>query len=381
MSEGAVGGVLFGHQFEKFSGRVRSGDGSKREVPSLTGIRGIAALAVVVYHASLGASHGAPVSFRGAWAVDLFFALSGFVISMVYLSGPKVRWRHFFSARFARIYPLYASTSAVMAVILFGHMVIRGHDLSETFSVVNIIREVTLTTALPVIGGGTIWNDPSWSISVECWVYIFMFALLAAAQRAITAKASAVVVGILVIGLSVYLCEFTDPHDFTRGWSALARATVGFSAGWAAFRLAHEQSISSPPWLTDAVFFLITISIGASGVLTQSDAWFVIPLFPVLLIGLYSERGITNFLISSRPVHYLGEISFSMYLNHAIALFLIGIVIRRFGLDYSNTAFVTSAIAVTIPLSGLTHTYLEKPARRWVSAKLHRPTPPQQSGL
>ena len=96
---------------------------ARRELPSLTPLRGIAAMAVLLYHSSFLAYHfggGAPpgICRRGYLAVDLFFFLSGFVLTHVYGSRlaanrdwPAIGW--FLWARFCRIYPAALFTTAV----------------------------------------------------------------------------------------------------------------------------------------------------------------------------------------------------------------------------------------------------------------------------
>src|SRR5215472_15992241 len=82
-------------------------------LPSLTGLRGVAAVVVVLYHAQIlrtGVRVGSGIA-RGYLAVDLFFLLSGFVLAHVY--GARIAaspWREigpFFWARFAKIYPIH----------------------------------------------------------------------------------------------------------------------------------------------------------------------------------------------------------------------------------------------------------------------------------
>ena len=96
--------------------RPRAG-GRRDDIRSLTGLRGVAAWWVVLYHFNelLPVSvHGWPTALlgRGYLAVDLFFILSGFIIAYNYLDGfsafdPR-KYLHFLGVRIARIYPLHA---------------------------------------------------------------------------------------------------------------------------------------------------------------------------------------------------------------------------------------------------------------------------------
>src|ERR1700720_2129596 len=96
---------------------------SPLELPALTSLRGIAAVTVLLYHSSFVAFNfagGSPPWFwrRGSLAVDLFFFLSGFVLTHVY--GRRLNedrnWRtvsRFLWARFCRIYPASLFTTLV----------------------------------------------------------------------------------------------------------------------------------------------------------------------------------------------------------------------------------------------------------------------------
>ncbi len=95
------------------------------ELPALTALRGLAALTVLFYHGSFLAFRFAGGERRGLargnLAVDLFFLLSGFVLSHVYGSrlGPGRSWRavgKFLWARFCRIYPASLFTVAVFVL-------------------------------------------------------------------------------------------------------------------------------------------------------------------------------------------------------------------------------------------------------------------------
>jgi len=96
-------------------------------IPCLDGLRGLAALAVMLFHfnyfflpqARLTAI--VPFVSRAYLAVDLFFLLSGFVMAHVYGSLLASNWRvhavQFARARFARLYPLFAVTTLAMAIV------------------------------------------------------------------------------------------------------------------------------------------------------------------------------------------------------------------------------------------------------------------------
>jgi peptidoglycan/LPS O-acetylase OafA/YrhL len=137
---------------------------------SLDGIRGIAAILVAMRHVR---ELFGPVAFAESYlAVDLFFALSGFVLGNAYdeklrsgLSGSR-----FFLIRIARLYPLYII--GTLTGILAQAIVIHRDPTRHTISVTQVILSLLM---LPNLGGGPLYlfNGPAWSLMFELIANIF----------------------------------------------------------------------------------------------------------------------------------------------------------------------------------------------------------------
>ena len=151
---------------------------ARRELPSLTPLRGIAAMAVLLYHSSFLAYHfggGAPpgICRRGYLAVDLFFFLSGFVLTHVYGSRLAANrdWAaigRFLWARFCRIYPAALFTTAVY---ILKHL-IGQFDMPAGISFKTQLIAALFLFQVPWLDNIVI-NGPSWSISAEWYSYLF----------------------------------------------------------------------------------------------------------------------------------------------------------------------------------------------------------------
>ncbi len=129
-------------------------------------MRGIAAMTVMAFHFNIFFLPQARLPFLGHayLSVDLFFLLSGFVMAHVYgrlmASDWRAHWRQFAVARFARIYPLFLTTTlaVVVLVALFG---------APTRSVMFSGRSLALQPPLlQQWCSGLSWNYPSWSIKL-----------------------------------------------------------------------------------------------------------------------------------------------------------------------------------------------------------------------
>ncbi|MEZ5326135.1 MAG: acyltransferase [Verrucomicrobiales bacterium] len=155
-----------------------------RDIPAHTGLRGIAALVVVVAHLKLELMYPVPlvewavrfVQWKGQ-AVDLFFILSGFVLCHVYGFRMKIDWKDYSAARFARIYPLALATMLIL-VALDVYSYLRHGIASENLDSSRIVLNTLLLNGIKDSWVFQGINPPSWSISVEAFLYVTVFPLL-----------------------------------------------------------------------------------------------------------------------------------------------------------------------------------------------------------
>jgi len=331
-----------------------------QNIAQLTGLRGIAALAVVIHHAAHQPSPDR--FFRGQPMVDVFFVLSGFVMSYVYLARERLDWWAFARARFARIYPLHAATALAMAAA--GIVLARlGHDpWPEWVNPVQALREVTLTMAMPVVGADKLWNFPAWSISVEWWVYFTLFPLLAIyGARASNRQAAALV---LLAAVTMAVLLHMGVGKSTRGWMAFGRAVVGFAGGWVACRYATGTDLRLSDCAVDWLALAVAACIYGTAPLTGDDAWYLLPVYPLLIFGLATSHGRAARFLSSRPVEWLGDISFSIYLVHSIVLNVLQAVSAKVVPIESRAGWIVALVTTTLLVAPLSYYLFELPMRR-----------------
>src|SRR5262245_35048532 len=131
-----------------------------KQIRTLTGLRFLAALHVVVFHFGQKRFHGlvGGLVSSGYTAVSLFFVLSGFVLAYTYgqrHAGRGLDRRTFWVARFARIYPLY-----VLALVIALPFYLRD---GRPGGWLEPLLVVCLAQAwLP--GAAVAWNGPAWSL-------------------------------------------------------------------------------------------------------------------------------------------------------------------------------------------------------------------------
>src|SRR5690349_10358782 len=153
----------------------------RADLPALTGIRGVAAWFVVLYHIRLGLAWALPpealaVLSKGYLAVDLFFMLSGFVLWLNYSNrlraGGIGTAPAFLLRRIARIWPLHlvmlaGAIAFVLAVAATGREPSDHYPWGELPLHLLLIQNWGFTNALT-------WNDPAWSISCELAAYMML---------------------------------------------------------------------------------------------------------------------------------------------------------------------------------------------------------------
>jgi len=304
----------------------------REDIRQLTGLRGVAALSVALVH--LGFMRFAVVRF---WefhdqAVDLFFCLSGFTLCLVYQAGERktLPFRRYAVARFARIYPLYAVILLFCWWLTIRHLA-GAAIYPENLFVADAIRNVLLLNAWPVIGDGADWDSPAWSLSVEVFCYLAvlpaLFAASGFAERsppALRAFGVLVLAGISFVAFSRYWdVQILVPRLYTAAnpigyWIPMVRGVTLFTAGWLAHgfwrRRAPLALAAGELCDVTAAAAVLVLACGYLGLLPKAALVF---LAAPLVLGLAENPAAwTARALASPPLHFLGEISYAVYLLH-----------------------------------------------------------------
>ncbi len=215
---------------------------ARPELKPLTGIRAFAALMVVFFHfypawvlllpalAFLGR-----FASRGAVGVDLFFILSGFILSYAHSAGQTklgmVEFRQFLWLRIARILPNHVATLGVLALMVFGaeHF---GVALSGYYPLAELPLQVAMVHAWPIIHTRG-WNYPSWSISAEWFAYLFIFPAVCVMLGKRLGEAAALILGGALMAAWLLLGWVGGPGT----WRDACQVSCEFAAGACFFRL------------------------------------------------------------------------------------------------------------------------------------------------
>lgn len=378
----------------------------KGEIKALTGLRIVASLWVVFFHfrpmvADLSPDlreNLAPVLNCGAQGVDLFFILSGFVLTWNYLDRMGHTWSlratvHFLWLRLARVWPVYLVTLHLAAgwYILTLHM---GHtpmpDVGR-LTAISYVRQVLLVQLWfqPYFDLSS-WDGPAWSISAEWLAYLLFGGLVLVifriqhATRARGLMLMAVAASLPPVVLLLASGVFYTP------WSWLPRIVTQFAAGAIACaavrrlrlgergrRIAGYLSLLLVVAIVGVLYLLREFPI--SGVYDSGgvvDLLFV-PLVITLAIGI----GSLPWLLSTRWLVYGGEISFCLYMVHELVhtswtWAVVNFQLRPWEQDNPWKWNIFGLLAIAFVLSILLYHFVEEPARRWMRRMVDAsPTP------
>lgn len=330
---------------------MRAGNGAR--LNQIDGLRGLAAAMVVLYHFTTRYDesyiHHAslPLSLpKGFLGVNLFFAISGFVILMT-LSKTRAPL-DFVISRLSRLYPTYwAAVLISSAVVLLAEL--PGHSPEPSTIAANLLMFHGLFL-VPHVDG------VYWSLEVELIFYLWMlalwsFGLLERPMRSF----------LIWLSLSVALVHVSNALSIRLPWTAehlgLLIWIPWFSIGVATYA---STSRDGERGLAVAVIVLAIIQIALSAGYLEAT-WAVLV---ALILRLAAEGRVAA--LSARPVALIGALSYPLYLLHENIGFSVMLHAERGGAPPMLS--VGLAIVVAIALAYALHMAIELPAMHLIRA-------------
>ena len=334
------------------------------DLPALTGLRFFLALWVILHHLTGPGQDLEPLArqlpyglfslIRGGFqAVTTFFVLSGFVLTRTYAATiwEKRTLVNYWVGRFARVYPVYLLSMAVMVPFIIED---RTPGKGGYFAAHLLLVQAWLG---PIPVG---WNTPAWSLSCEMFFYA-LFPLSALLVRRTTWR-NVILVAVGAICLTRVMWA-VGVSDGIKPLVHLADFIMGIAAACA------FQLLTPPPagWKLYVPGFA-----GAALILAYpevlpgfADVNSVLrPLNALLLIGLAIGGGVIAKALSNRVIVYLGKSSYAMYILH--------VPVMWWYLRKSKTFSPGLYVAIVIGVSALVYGLFEEPANRWLRGRLRR---------
>ncbi|RCR69798.1 acyltransferase family protein [Larkinella punicea] len=353
--------------------------------PNLNGLRFIAALWVIIHHIEQiklifkvdNYWHLPFVDLIGKLGVVLFFVLSGFLITYLLLQERAVTGtiaiRHFYLRRVLRIWPLYYLIVALGLFVLphipFFDIPVYSDLLHRSFLVKVILFIVILpnlvATPVPHI-------NQTWSIGVEEQFYAFWPLLMKKVGHPLRVAVGTIVVYLLIKFGLLFLTSNGITNQaisfIAKFWNSfnVDCMAIGGVIAWALFyRREGILRVLFNRWLQAGVYLLTAFMIVRGVEIPYLHQETYACLFAVIILNLAANKQ-TLIKLEHPILHYLGKISFGIYMYHMIAI-VIAFKLLQPVFPGNNWLLYSASILLTILLAAASYEWFE---RRFIKAKI-----------
>ena len=362
--------------------RTPRGHSSLEFRPALAGMRALAVLAVLVYHLDLG---WVPGGFLG---VDIFFVLSGFLITTLLIrefdATGRIGLADFYIRRFRRLLP------AVVVLVIVVALLSRRYDPIAQLS----WREDAIATLMYIANWHFISSDASyfaefadvsplrhmWSLAIEEQFYV-IWPLLAWLSLKLRRWFPEIIVGLLLVSSAVMMAMAfaADPSRSYYGTDTrVHELLVGVAAALVMRRLGDARDDVAMGRRARVGLWLLPV--GAVGVITglatlrgEASAYYyggavgVSVCTALMILGIELGRGVPRrrwdvitWLLSNPVAVWVGAISYSLYLWH----WPVQVMLESGDVNLQGPQLATARAAASVVLATLSYYLVERPLRR-----------------
>ncbi|WP_165222059.1 acyltransferase family protein [Affinirhizobium pseudoryzae] len=320
-------------------------------------------------------------------AVDFFFILSGFVLSVAYVDKFKSKdfYMNFITDRISRIYPLHILTLfALIPIHILYYITSGGKILESGWSYQDGIFYTFVLNVLLIqnvgVNSSVSWNAPSWSISVEMFVNLFLGLILIAVvhKRIVWPFLIAVPIACYAIIFSQFgSLAVTYERAFGFINSGLLRGIAGIFLGVVSFQCWRWLE-TRPKIITAAIYVSITtimvsLLIMIVPIKIPNGDFAIVPIMFCFItsVAIVEARRPIRFGYIRSILIYLGALSYSVYLIHWVVLTFIRYQIAyvwEVNLNFDSPISLLAFIAITLALSALIHQSFEIPMKNKLKA-------------
>jgi peptidoglycan/LPS O-acetylase OafA/YrhL len=357
----------------------------KSQLPALTGIRCFAALNLVFFHFADPHSFGplSPVVNGGYISVSFFLLLSGFILTYNYADRAQqgaLTARSFWSARFSRLYPVYAFSLLLSAGTLV--LEVQAHTRFD-FGLGLILTPLLLQGWHPLLTN--FWNTPAWTMSTEAFFYV-LFPWL------ITRRRPREVRSILLILFAVWLSSLVlpalymhfnpdgdvHPDRYSTGiWMRalkfmplqhLPSFLFGMALGFLNEKIRPESRKRLAAGLIAFVSLYLVLCVGDRLPYVMMHDGLLMPLFGGVILCLAGRNRIAWFF-GLLPFIAIGEASYCLYLLHFNLWTMLhdSHFLEKSGLIVFDP-WISYLLLIVAAL--LTKRFIERPGRSWIARRL-----------
>lgn len=379
---------------------------SKPRYDILDGLRGVAALMVVMFHCfeTYIPQIGTQIINHGYLAVDFFFLLSGFVIGYAYDDrwGKMSTW-DFFKRRLVRLHPLVISGTVIGACLFF-------FGACEEFSLVATcpwwkfalcflmgILMIPCGTGMDIRGWGETnsFNGPNWSLTYEYIgniLYAFILRRMPKVALAVLCVCSAFITLDLTLGWDVFGFFAEPKFDVIGGWGltpdqlyvGFGRLLFPFLCGLLISRILPSRMTQDNPsgsplrlrggfwWASLALIVIFSIpQIGGKSCFADGLYQSIAILIAFPLIILLGAGSVTTDARSTKICKTLGELSYPLYMTHFPFIYMqkAWVMNHPDAAVWQHISLNIGIIVIAVVLTWAVFKLYDEPVRRWLTEK------------
>jgi peptidoglycan/LPS O-acetylase OafA/YrhL len=345
---------------------------AKGFIRELDGLRGVAILLVIVHRfwPRSGIGMAADVAGAGWIGVDLFFVISGFLITGILLDtrGEPGYFKNFYARRVLRIFPLYYLFVGGVFVAFAGNPAFREHAGSPIWYLLHLgnIPEGVLDHDVPY------WLAPAWSLAIEEQFYLTFPWLVYLLDRR---RLAMVLAGMLLAAPAIRLATmlaFPDQERIQYLFTLCRIDTLAVGCLLAVI----VRSIDLERYRTVAIQLAViavpaVVVLAIASRLDRTSPFDRVFGYSVVAIGcaavvalvLLARGHASTAVLRWGPLAYLGKLCFGLYLLHRPADTLVSAVADRAGID-ADLRLMPFKIAVAVALATLSWHVIERPFLR-----------------
>jgi peptidoglycan/LPS O-acetylase OafA/YrhL len=334
-----------------------------KKIPQLDAIRGLAVLLVLLHNTDIYPSfHLQWISTNGWMGVDLFFVLSGFLITGILLDSKQSEsyFKNFYARRCLRIWPLYYSALLFMFVIVPFLRPSEAHTIFEARSSPWWSYPLFMQNFLvPIPSSATGLLGVTWSLAVEEQFYLVWPMVVRFCSKAQLRN-----LAIAVICVSPALRYYLSLHQVNIYSNTFCRLDGLMAGALLALALRSKSFVPSkfvtPAWVAFLVAAPLAVVIDLFHARWIDFSFVALAAVAFVYLALFSTQKWLQRILTNRILVYTGTISYGIYLLQKIPLD----AVRAFHLDKHAYLALPIATAVTLAMATLSWNLLEKPFLR-----------------
>jgi peptidoglycan/LPS O-acetylase OafA/YrhL len=342
-------------------------------LPALDGLRALAVAAVVLYHLGLPRVRG------GYLGVDLFFVLSGYLITGLLVGEwdgrGRVSFRRFYARRARRLLPaLFVLLAALLAWVAWRRSTLLDPD--------GLRRDIAATLAyvanwrFVAVGSSYFdqFTDPSalrhaWSLAIEEQYYLFWPLLLVALLRIARGNRRRVLLGTVLLATASAVAMavlYTPGHDPSRVYYGTDTRAFELLGGSALALVLAGRRWRLPEWVGAVALVALVVqwlTVGDTAAWMYRGGFVLATVLGAIVVGAVArtadDGGPLTRALSIAPLRGLGRISYGVYLWHWPVI----VLLRPPTIDVSGDTLRVVQVAVTLAISIASYLVIEQPVR------------------